>query len=346
LRIVGFIGAGATFEGEVGPGQCVRIMTGAPIPAGADTVVKIEDVEVLGLSATNAAGTDLVLRKLPRPGDNIRMHGEDAHKGDILLRPGIRINAAAAGLLASTGHASVLVARRPRVAIISTGSELVEPTTLPGPGQIRNSNSYSLSAQVVEVGGIPHILPMVEDSEEALRASLGAAVAEHDFVITSGGAAEGDFDYLTKVVGEMGTLFYNKVNMKPGKAQTFGLIEGVPVFGLPGNPVAAAVGFEILIRPALRKMQGLVHLKRPLTPARISTDINKKNESRRLYLRSRLECDDEGGYRVTPEANQSSALLSVLNRSNCLLVVPEGSAPVAAGTLCTCLRLDIDEGVV
>ena len=262
------------------------------------------------------------------------------------MRRGERINSAGAGLLAATGNATVLVYRRPRVAIISTGSELVDVTTVPGPGQIRNSNSYSLAAAVIDAGGIPEIRPSIADSREALASALLEALRDHDFVITSGGAAEGDFDFITPVVREQGELFFNKVNMKPGKAQTFGIINGKPIFGLPGNPGAASVGFEVLIRPALLKMQGFSTLTRPLTKAVLKQDVRKKDEMRRFYLRARLERDANDSYQVTPEANQSSALLGALNRSNCLMIVPEGSKALAAGDVVECLRLDIEEGVL
>jgi molybdopterin molybdotransferase len=270
---------------------------------------------------------------------------------DVLLRTGERISPPGVGLLASTGHDEVQVYRRPRVAILATGNELVDVTVVPGPGQIRNSNNYALAAAVIEAGGIPTVMPSVEDTREALAEALTAACAAHDFVVTSGGAAEGDYDFITPVVRQLGELFFNKVNMRPGKAQTFGIIEGTPVFGLPGNPGAAFVGFEVLVRPALRSMQGLHELDRPFTKAVLTQDVKKKGEKRRCYLRARLERNEDGqgggeAYRVTPEPNQSSALLGALNRSNCLLVIPEGPDPLAAGSVACCLRLDREEGTV
>jgi molybdopterin molybdotransferase len=283
---------------------------------------------------------------MPLPDEHVRTKGQEARKGQVLLHVGERISSPGAGLLASTGNTVVQVYQRPRVAIISTGSELVDATEIPGPGQIRNSNSYSIATAIIEAGGTPTIMPSVVDTREALAAGLLKAIAEHDFVVTSGGAAEGDFDFITPVVRELGELFFNKVNMKPGKAQTFGVINGTPIFGLPGNPGAASVGFELLIRPALRKMQGIGTLDRPITRAILKVDINKKTEMRRLYLRARLERDEGGLYQVAPLSNQSSALLGVLNQSNCLLIVPEGASPLAAGALVDCLRLDMAEGTI
>jgi molybdopterin molybdotransferase len=352
LPIVGRLGAGAVFSSELLRGEALRIMTGAPLPTGADTVIKIEETRVLGESDEHPEGISVQFFATPSLGEHVRPRGEEARRGEVLLRIGDRISPAAAGLLASTGNAEVLVYRRPRVGIISSGSELVAITEAPGPGQIRNSNSYSLSAHVLEAGGIPTILPSISDTREAFVEALVAAAASCDFILTSGGAAEGDFDFVTPVIRELGELFYNKVNMKPGKAQTFGFINSTangcatPIFGLPGNPAAASVGFEVLVRPALRKMQGLRALKRPVTRAVLTADITKVPETRRFYLRARVEPAADGSYQVTPAPNQSSALLTALNHANCLLVVPEGLKPLAAGDTVACLRLDVEEGVV
>jgi molybdopterin molybdotransferase len=345
LAIIGHIGAGEVYEATLQSGEALRIMTGAPLPKGADTVVKIEDTQVLGETAEKPEGSQVVFTQIPESGEHVRAKGEEARKGEVLLHTGERITSPGSGLLASTGNANVLVYRHPRVAIISTGSELVAVTDIPGPGQIRNSNSYSIATAVIEAGGIPTVLPTVIDTREALKEGLLAAIAEHDFVVTSGGAAEGDFDFITPAVREMGELFFNKVNMKPGKAQTFGVIEGTPIFGLPGNPTAASVGFELLIRPALHKMQGLELRTRPITKAILKQDVKKK-EPRRFYLRGKLEKDQDGQYSVVLAPNQSSALLGILNRSNCLLIVPEGDRSLKAGELVDCLRLDMEEGVI
>ena len=343
LPIIGIIAAGEVFERSLQRGEALRIMTGAPLPDGADTVVKIEDTTVLGESTEGPEGSAVVFFKMPKPKANIRLKGEEAHKGDVLLHRGERISAAGTGLLAATGNAELLVFKRPRVAIISTGSELVSIDDIPGPGQIRNSNSYSIAAAVIESGGIPFIRPSVEDKLDVLSDALSQAVADFDFVITSGGAADGDFDFITTAVKELGELFFCKVNMRPGKSQIFGLIDGTPVFGLPGNPGAASVGFEILIRPALRLMQGLAAIGRPVTKASLVREVKKQKDARRAYLRSRLQRDEDGAYWVTVDANQSSAFLGALNRSNCLAIIPEGQEAQAAGTMVDCLRLDMEE---
>ena len=346
LPIVGIIAAGEVFEQGLQAGETLRIMTGAPLPQGADTVVRLEDVCVLGVSTENPAGNEVVFTKMPKHQANVRIRGEEARKGEVLLCVGERVSPPGAGLLASTGNAEVLVFGRPRVAIISTGSELVSINDKPGRGQIRNSNSYSLGAAVLEAGGIPTILPSVADDPKVLSNALLNAVAMYDFVITSGGAADGDFDFIASVVGELGEVLFSKVNMKPGKAQIFGLINGTPVFGLPGNPGAASVGFEIFIRPALRKMQGVQNLYRPTVTAVLKQDVKKHAESRRLYLRARLSQSDNGVYHVSVDPNQSSALLGALNRSNCLAVMYEGQRTFSAGDMVDCLRIDTEDGAL
>ena len=343
LTIAGITAAGQVFDRPLKPLQALRIMTGAPMPQGADTVIKLENVTVLGATDACPQGTHVVFDSMPKPAQHVRKKAEEAHKGDILMRPGQHINSAAAGLLAATGNTHIAVYKRPRVAIISTGSELVAAEQIPGPGQIRNSNSYSLAAAVMEAGGLPTILSSVEDDPRSLKQAFIAAAESHDFLITSGGAAHGDFDFITQVVQTLGQVFFTLVNMKPGKAQIFGLINHTPFFGLPGNPGAAATGFEILIRPALRKMQGAATLDRPLTRAVLTQDV-RSDGPRRGYLRAHLAYDTSGSYQVTPAPNQSSALLGALSRSNCLLVLPEGGGALAAGQMVDCLHINPEQG--
>jgi molybdopterin molybdotransferase len=356
LRAVGLLAAGKVYTQPLAAGQALRIMTGAPLPAGADTVVKVEETEVdlpapesgaEGVPGAAISGAHPVrVFAQPKLGANVRLHGEEARAGEPLLLKGTLISPAAVGLLASTGNTQVQVYSRPRVAILSTGDELVDPTVKPGPGQIRNSNCYSLAATTRQAGGVDTVLGAVGDTRDDLRRTLKAAVASHDFVIISGGAGPGDFDHVSAVVQELGQLYFNKVRMRPGKAQTLGCIGGVPVFGLPGNPAAALVGFEVLIRPALLKMQGFSSLERPLLHAHITKQIDK-HEQRRVYLRSRLERDVVSGeYVVTPEPNQSSALFSALHRSNCLAVLQEGEYLIPKGELVACMLLNAAEGAL
>lgn len=346
LPVIDEIPAGAYYDKVLQPGTCVRIMTGAPIPDGANAVVKYEIVT--NLENDGRAPGRVAFSAPTSAGDNIRQKGEEIAAGEVAIKAGEPLSPAGAGLLASCGLSQVEVYKRPRVAVIPIGSELVEPDTLPLPGQIRDGNSYAIGASVVRAGGIPHLHSIVPDDKDMLAAAVLEAVEESDFVVTSGGASNGDFDYIQQVVKEQGELFMDFVNMRPGKAQTFGLVKNTPVFGLSGNPAAAYCGFEMLVRPALRKMQGYATLDRPRVWARLSRNMKKK-DSRRIYLRSTLERLDDGSLQVRPAKSQSSGLFSPFQSGNCLAILPEGvpaSKKVEAGTLVECLLLDVDEGVV
>lgn len=346
LPVIDEIPAGAYYDKVLQPGTCVRIMTGAPIPDGANAVVKYEIVT--NLENDGRAPGRVAFSAPTSAGDNIRQKGEEIAAGEVAIKAGEPLSPAGAGLLASCGLSQVEVYKRPRVAVIPIGSELVEPDTLPLPGQIRDGNSYAIGASVVRAGGIPHLHSIVPDDKDMLATAVLEAVEESDFVVTSGGASNGDFDYIQQVVKEQGELFMDFVNMRPGKAQTFGLVKNTPVFGLSGNPAAAYCGFEVLVRPALRKMQGYATLDRPRVWARLSRDMKKK-DSRRIYLRSTLERLDDGSLQVRPAKSQSSGLFSPFQSGNCLAILPEGvpaSKKVEAGTLVECLLLDVDEGVV
>ncbi|MHB8741042.1 MAG: molybdopterin molybdotransferase MoeA, partial [Coriobacteriia bacterium] len=258
------------------------------------------------------------------------------------LLAGETVGPAAIGLAASVGHDTLLVRRRPRVAIVSTGDELVEVTVKPGPGKIRNSNSHSLAAQVLQAGGEPYVLGIARDTEQDTRALLERA-PEFDLMVTTGGVSMGDFDVVKKVLEEMGKLDFWKVAMRPGAPQTFGTIGGTPFFGLPGNPTSTMVGFEMFVRPAIRKMAGFTTLARPRVVATLAHDTKKKSD-RRYFLRGRLTRSPEGGYTAAIAGNQSSALLTAMHRGNCLISLPEGESFVAAGTEVVCIRIDIEEG--
>ena len=331
LRVIAEIGAGDVFEGTIGEGECVRIMTGACLPADADAVVKYEIVGVV--EGDGKPGSVVSFSAPTKVGSNIRAAADDG----LAVEPGV-------GVLAGCGVLEVPVYRRPRVAVIATGSELVPPSEVPGPGKIRNSNSYAMAACAREAGAEAHMLPIVQDTFEALRDAVAQAAREYDFVVTTGGAANGDFDFIKPVVAELGELLMTTVNMRPGKAQTFGIMEGTPVFGLPGNPAAAYVGFQMLIRPALRTMQGYRFMDHPVVKARLTAD-EKNRDPRRIYLRANLTRTAEG-YEVTPAKNQSSGLFGPIQKTNCLAVMPEGTEPQPAGSIVDCLLLDIPEEVV
>ena len=268
-------------------------------------------------------------------------------EGEVAVHAGETISAAGVGFLASCGITEVPVHRRPRVAVVPIGSELLPADRPLHSGCIRDSNSYAMAACVAQAGGVPARLPIVPDSEERLARTIRLAAEDYDFVITTGGASNGDYDFIKPVVEELGELHMTLVSMRPGKAQTFGTVNGTPVFGLPGNPAAAYCGFEVLIRQALRKMQGYSSFGRPTVKARL-VGSRKKKDPRRIYLRATLQRNAEGELTVTPAKNQSSGLFSTLQRANCLAVLPEGTSsnPIPDGTMLDCLLLDVEEGTV
>lgn len=346
LKVVAEVPAGSTYEGDIAADECVRIMTGAPLPACADSVVKYELVDYRG--GDGREGSEVAFVESTKERSNVREAGEEIARGEVAVHAGEVIRAAGVGFLASCGIVEVPVYRRPKVAVISIGSELVEPTVVPGPGQIRDGNAYALAACVKVAGGIPTIYPIVADSFVALCDAVVLARENHDFVVTSGGASNGDFDFIKDVIAQTGNLKMTLVNMRPGKAQAFGLIEDVPVFGLSGNPAAAYCGFELFIRPALRKMQGFSAFQRPSVKAVLASD-RKKKDARRLLLRASLEHDADGVLKVVPAKNQNSGLFSTIQRGSCLAVLPEGvpeGGSVLAGTEVECILLDVEEGVL
>jgi molybdopterin molybdotransferase len=340
LSVIEHIPAGVYPTEAVGPGQASRIMTGAPMPEGADAVVMVE--RTLGLQADGGAGGTVEILAPVSQGENVRYRAEEVRAGEAVMLAGEQVGPAGIGLAASVGHAELVVRRRPRVAIVSTGDELVDVTEKPGPGKIRNSNSYSLAAQVLDAGAEPHMLGVARDTAEHTRALLSRA-PEFDLMITTGGVSMGDFDVVKSVLEEIGELDFWRVAMRPGAPQTFGTIGGTPFFGLPGNPTSTMVGFEMFVRPAIRKMAGYATLVRPRVIATLAHDTKKKPD-RRYFLRGRLTRRADGGYSVAISGNQSSALLTAMYRGNCLISLPEGESHFAAGTEVMCIRLDVEEG--
>ncbi len=343
LAVIAEIGAGSVHDGPIGETECVRIMTGAELPEAADSVVKYEVVDVV--TGDGKSGSVVSFASPCQTGSNVRAAGEEAHAGDVVLEAGDVIGAAGMGCLASCGITEVETYRRPKVAIMATGSELVPPVQVPGPGHIRESNSQAMAACALEAGGVPLVMPIVPDTYDDLRHAVTEAVKDADFVITTGGAANGDYDFIKQVVADAGEVYMTQVNMRPGKAQTFGKVDGTPVFGLPGNPAAAYCGFQMLIRPALRKMQGFRALSFPRIRARLTQDVKKK-DPRRILLRSTYVKTADGAYEVTPAKNQSSGLFGVIQRSNCMAIMPEGLTPAQAGDEVECIVMGVPEETV
>ena len=344
LDVVGHEAAGHVFKGAIGVGETVRIMTGAPVPEGADAVVKYEVVEVL--EGDGNEGSRVSFSAPAKVGENVRSAGEEAHAGDIVMHAGEVVAPAGAGLLASAGYASVKVHAAPRVGIISLGTELVAPSELPARGQIRDSNSSALMAEALDAGAEPVFYGIAPDDEQAISGLVHRAVQECDFVITSGGASAGDYDYVTALVKREGEVLFDRISMRPGKAITFGLLGGKPYLGLSGNPAAAYVGFEMLARPAIRKMRGFAAGVRPVQKATLTHGV-KKRQDRRFYDRATVARDAETGELLVTEAkSQNSALLGTMQRANCLLRIDEGPCELVAGDAVDVVRVDLPEGTV
>jgi molybdopterin molybdotransferase len=312
LPVVGRIVAGALPSRPLARGEAMRIFTGAPLPDGADAIVPQEDVD--------ASERSVRLKQRVAAGAYVRPAGEDVRPGDVVLEPGRTIGPAEIGLLATLGRRQVVVGRRPRVAILSTGNELADLGTEPGPGQIPNTNSYSLMAQVLEAGGEPFVLGVATDRlgdiTERLRWGTTA-----DVLISSAGVSVGELDLVREAMVALGAeLHLWRVSMRPGKPITFGSLAGRPVFGLPGNPVSAMVTFELFVRPALRKLAGYRAIDRPRLSAHAAERIPNPGP-RRGYLRVTLSRDSDGfGARLT--GDQGSGILRSMVEADGLAVVP------------------------
>lgn len=341
LDVVGYIGAGSVYEPRLQPGQTVRLMTGAPMPEGADAVVKYEVVTV----ERGDGGTGSRVRfSAPAPaGTNVRKAGEEFKAGEVALRAGTYVNAYALGMLASAGAPTVPVRRRPVVGVFTIGSELVTVADKPTPGKIRDCNVWCLGALAREAGAQLRTYGIVPDDRDAIEEALARALAECDLVVSAGGASQGDFDFIREVIERSGELVFTYLSLRPGKRQTFGVVGGKPVFGLSGNPAACSVGFELFIRPAIRKMLGFTDLERPRVQARLTSPV-KKREGRAFYQRGLVERAADGSWVAREYGTQSSALLGDLERCNCLIVVPEESMGMQVGEVATCLRIDMPEG--
>ena len=330
LRIVGEVPAGGTSHTPVEPGTAIRIMTGAPMPPQADTVVPFEETDEGRADSLHSQGQVRIFKPVP-VGASVRAAGEDVRAGVVVVRRGTLIRAAEIGVLATVGAASVAVFRRPKVAILATGDELVDVGEQPGPGQIRNANGYSNAAQVIAAGGEPRQLAIARDTEQELNDRLNEALAwGADLFLTSGGVSVGDYDVVKKVLQQRGNMEFWRVKMKPGKPVAFGHIEGVPLLGLPGNPVSAMVGFELFGRPALLKMQGRDGCVRPTIRATFTGSLTDRAD-RRQYVRVRIEQRD-GSFLAHLTGEQGSGVLTSMMYADGLMIVPEGMTHVEAGT--------------
>jgi molybdopterin molybdotransferase len=319
LAVIGVSAAGARFPDPVRRGQAVRIFTGAPVPVGADLVVIQEEVERDG---------DAIVVRVRSAEAHIRPAGGDFRRGARIAAPR-RLGAVDLALLAAMNVATVTVARRPAVALIPTGDELVMPGEDPGPDQITSSNGFGLKALVEAAGGEARLLPIARDTPESLAAVLALAEGA-DLIVTLGGASVGDFDLVQKTAVAHGlALDFYKVAMRPGKPLMAGRFNGTPLVGLPGNPVSAMVCGHVFLRPALARMLGLSDALPDPVPARLGCAIGA-NGPRTHYMRARVE-PDAPGWRCTPFARQDSSLLTVLADANALMIRPPHEPPLAEG---------------
>lgn len=322
LQVDGYIPAGASGSGiSVHPGTAVRIMTGAPIPVGCDAIVPIENTELDG---------DLVtIKQAMQVGDYIRSRGSDIVVDEVMIPARTILRPAEINLLASFSHLEVPVFRRPQVAILSTGDELVVPGEIPAAGQVIDSNAWSLAAAVKEIGAIPLMLGIAQDNYKSLKEKITQGL-KADVLISSAGVSTGDRDLVRKILEEVGVkqLFW-KVAIKPGGPTAFGLCGMQPVFSLPGNPVSSMIGFEELVRPALLKMMGHSNIIRPLIKAKVKKTFHNKTGKTR-FLRVKVEKTSEGLLAETA-GDQNTGILSTMIRANAIAVLPPEQAKVLAG---------------
>ena len=334
LDVIGSIAAGTMPNGTVGAGQAMRIMTGAPLPKGADTVVRVED--------TDNGESVVTITHATTTGTAVRRAAEDHHRGDTVVPAGKVLRAAELGVLATVGRARVSVVRRPNVAIVSTGDELVDIADVPGPGQIRDANRYSLGAAVRAAHGSAFELGIVRDTPSDLRHALGNA-AFGDVVLTSGGVSVGDHDHVKPVVDAMGSIDFWSIALRPGRPLAFGELRtkrgNVPLFGLPGNPVSALLTFELFVRPALLKMAGHAKLHRPRTKARLEDRIDKPT-GLRTFARGIY---DSASGTVRSTGPQGSGILGSMSAANCLIDLAPDLAMADRGETVDVVLTDLPE---
>lgn len=324
LKLVGEIAAGTKFYGKINPGEAIKIFTGAPIPEGADAVQKVE--------VTHSDGRTVEITEPVKPGQFITPNASEVAAGDLVVERGREIDPAVMAVLASFGYAQVKVGRRPRVAVISTGSELVAVSVKPSEAQIRNSNSYTLASYAERAGAIVDLLGTIEDTPEATAKALLDAAEGRDIVITSGGVSMGDYDLVKAALKEIGAeVYFDKVMIRPGKPTVFARRNQTYFFGLPGNPVSTSVTFNVFARPAIRKMQGETKPLLPVVRAALARPV-KVASSRRSYLPARLIIDN-GRAMAEPLKWGGSSDLVAFMQSGALIVVREEAREIAEGEM-------------
>ncbi|HIC89927.1 MAG TPA: molybdopterin molybdotransferase MoeA, partial [Anaerolineae bacterium] len=334
LRIIADLAAGYTSDQAVEPGTAIRIMTGAPVPPGTEAVVEFEK--------THREGNWVEIYQEVKPGRNVRQAGEDVKAGEVVLPAGKLLRPQEIGMLAALGRARVHVYRRPRVAILATGDEVIDIEDPWQPGKIRNANSYSNAAQVWKYGGIPILLGIARDVKEDLSTRIRQGLEQKaDLILTSGGVSVGDFDVVKEVLATEGEIRFWRVRMKPGKPLAFGRIQDVPLLGLPGNPVSAMVSFELFVRPAILTMLGKTRLLKPTVEAILADPIKRKDD-RRHYMRVTLSTED--GQRIARlTGDQGSGILRSMVAADGLAIIPEEVDHLPAGSRVQVMILDWPE---
>lgn len=347
LRIVDEIAAGGIPNVAVGPGETARIMTGAPMPHGADAVVMVED------SAQGATPQEVILSASVHVGQAVRPRGDDVHIGDVVFRIGDVLHPAAVGVLASINVPRVSVVPRLRVAVLSTGDELVDDGSPLALGQIRESNRTMLMGLVTQAGCVAVDYGIVRDNEQALEETLRTAAAECDAIVTSGGVSMGAYDVVKALLGRIAQMTWMQIAIKPAKPFAFGMLSAprgsevqreVPIFGLPGNPVSSLVSFELLARPALRKMMGHAPVQRPGLLAVADTHFLRKTDGKIHFQRVVAKSNSDGRIHVAPVSQQGSHQLAASALANAVAVLPDGEGVAAGGEVRVLLLSDLVEG--
>ena len=335
LPVNGYIAAGDVPTKPVAPGAAVRIMTGAPVPEGADAVVPFEDTDEDARREISDTISEISINLCAEPGENIRPAGEDIKRGATVVTKGTELTPGVIGVAASLGRTSVRAIRRPIIAIVSTGDELVDPGDELGPGKIYNSNAFSIASMSEKYGAVAEIVGIARDSIESLEELLKEAV-KYDMVVTSAGVSKGDYDVVKDVLAKGGEIALWSVRMRPAKPLAFGALNApdgrkVPHLGLPGNPVSAMVAFEQFGRPAIRVMLGKKPLPKPSIIATLDDPVHN-HDGRRVYARVEVYRDDDGNFRARSTGNQSSGALHSMAYARGLAICPDDVATVAAGS--------------
>lgn len=346
LDVIGQVAAGHPGDYRVVPGAAVRIMTGAPVPPGADTIVPYEETDEVDqrMRGTPGAGIrEIRIRRALPEGTNLRPRGEDVAEGALILDAGAALGAAHVGVLASLGYGTVQVTRRPAVAILATGDELREPGEPLGPGQIYNSNSYIIAAQVMACGAVPRVLPIARDTVDDLTEKVRTGMSA-DLFITSAGVSTGEYDLVKDVLTQQGTMDFWRVRMRPGKPLAFGMLQRddgseIPHLGLPGNPVSSMIAFDQFARPAIMKMMGRPAEEPPVVKAVLEERVSN-SDGRRFYARARVY-NRAGQYYARLTGPQGSNILTSMALANGLIIIREDRQTVEAGEVVDVQLLDL-----